>query len=100
MIKNKKKYFIVGIVFIVIVTTLYLPQCSRILGELGGFCGYSTGEYCENNNDCTRSGCSGEVCQSKSSLGGGTICEARECYDWKKYNLECGCVNNKCQWSK
>jgi eight-cysteine-cluster-containing protein len=46
------------------------------------------------------SGCSGQVCQSKSEEPIYTTCEYRGCYNEQLYGLTCGCVNNECQWRK
>ncbi len=63
-----------------------------------GFCGWSTGALCTTDQDCTASGCSGQVCTSVASGGVMTTCEWRECYDSKAYNVSCACVNNQCIW--
>lgn len=62
------------------------------------FCGSSTYGTCENDNECTTGGCSGQVCQSTNEESIITTCEYRECYDASKYGLSCKCVKNKCQW--
>jgi len=62
------------------------------------FCGISTYGECNNDSDCITSGCSSQICQSKYEEPIFTTCEYRDCYDAKKYNLSCKCVNNKCQW--
>ncbi len=64
-----------------------------------GFCGSSSYESCNINSDCKMGGCSNQLCRSKSGDPVVTICDYKECYDSDKYNLECGCVDSKCQWS-
>jgi eight-cysteine-cluster-containing protein len=64
-----------------------------------GFCGTSTNGHCETDDDCKRAGCSGQVCQSTSEESIVTTCEYKECYDADAYDMNCGCVNNACQWS-
>ena len=63
------------------------------------FCGTSTYDSCETNNACVIGGCSSQVCQSKDTEPTFTTCEYRECYNAKAYNLECQCIENKCQWA-
>jgi eight-cysteine-cluster-containing protein len=62
------------------------------------FCGYSIEGYCESDQDCIRSGCSSEVCQSINQKKQNTLCVWKECYNPKRYSIECKCKNNKCQW--
>ncbi len=62
------------------------------------FCGRSTGGSCSADSDCKRGGCSREVCQSVDEETLITSCRWRDCYDPKKYNLRCGCVNGACEW--
>lgn len=67
--------------------------------EKDGFCGLSTFSYCEKDDDCKIGGCSGQVCMGiNENLF--TTCEYRSCYDYRKYQMECKCFNNKCQWIK
>ena len=63
-----------------------------------GFCGTSTYGKCQKDSDCISGGCSSQVCQSRSEESIITTCEWRECYNAKTYNLECKCLNQKCQW--
>jgi len=62
------------------------------------FCGTSTYGTCQKDSDCISGGCSGQLCQSRLEEPLGTTCEWRECYNAKSYNLECKCLNQKCQW--
>jgi len=64
------------------------------------FCGSSSYGPCNIDSDCRAGGCSSQVCRSKSEDAMITICDYRECYDASKYNLECKCVDNGCQWAK
>jgi len=63
------------------------------------FCGTSTYGSCEINSDCKIGGCSSSVCQSKNEEDSITTCEYKDCYNNKKYNMQCVCKNNKCQWN-
>jgi len=63
------------------------------------FCGSSSYGSCNIDSDCRAGGCSGQLCRSNSEDPMVTICDYKECYDASKYNLECGCVDSKCQWS-
>ena len=62
------------------------------------FCGTSTEAVCQVNSDCVTGGCSGQICQGVNEEGTITTCEALACYNAKKYNVQCGCFNEKCQW--
>jgi len=62
------------------------------------FCGRSTHGECFVDSDCTTDGCSGEVCRSTNEESIVTICMFRECYRAEAYGMQCGCVNNECQW--
>jgi len=64
------------------------------------FCGFSTYGYCMSDSDCVMGGCSNQICQSKNEEPIITTCEFKECYNYKKYNLKCRCIDNKCQWSQ
>jgi len=61
----------------------------------GGFCGWSDYGQCDSDDDCLRSGCSGQVCGSQDHI---TTCEWRDCYNPEPYGLSCGCVRNQCRW--
>jgi|GEM_PF-1210148 eight-cysteine-cluster-containing protein len=63
-----------------------------------GFCGFSTYGECVTDRDCMVGGCSGQVCQSKFEEPVITTCEWKECYDTEKYDVQCRCIENKCQW--
>lgn len=64
------------------------------------FCGQSTGGDCQSDADCIAGGCSSQVCSSKSEGPIITTCEWRECYQSELFGVQCGCVENKCQWHK
>jgi len=68
---------------------------SRVEVRTDGFCGWSDYGHCDSDNDCLRSGCSGQVCGVE---GHSTTCEWRECYNPEPYDLQCGCKDNECQW--
>ncbi|MFH1126546.1 MAG: eight-cysteine-cluster domain-containing protein [archaeon] len=65
----------------------------------GEFCGTSTDGPCSTDSDCTKGGCSGQVCQSIKEKSAITTCEYRECYNARNYNLACRCTDSKCRWS-
>lgn len=65
--------------------------------EQGNFCGSSTYSECSIDTDCKIGGCSGQICGAEERIV--TTCEYRDCYNAKAYNLECKCVDLKCQWS-
>ncbi len=54
---------------------------------------------CITNNDCITGGCSGTICQSKDAEPIFTTCEYPPEYACYK-QIECKCINNKCQWDK
>jgi len=87
----------VGKNFSVIFVTLEGKR--RVLLPKTGFCGFSTYGYCRSDTDCIVSGCSGQVCSSKNESIF-TTCEWKECYDSRRFGLECRCVSNACQWVK
>ena len=68
--------------------------------DLGGFCGESTKGSCNTDEDCVSAGCSGQICQSIDEESLITTCEFLECYNQEFYGVSCGCVNNKCQWTR
>ncbi len=70
---------------------------SFILSPNVKFCGWSTYGKCNSDEDCMRSGCSGQVCQSKFEEPIITTCEWLDCYDAMKFNVACKCVDGKCQ---
>jgi len=72
----------------------------KVTESIEDFCGSSTYGSCTSDSDCITGGCSGQVCQSKNEEKVITTCEMRDCYDARKYNLNCKCLDNKCQWSK
>ncbi len=84
---------------ILIATLLLVSACTVIPEEQEPFCGSSTEGFCNENQDCSRAGCSLQVCQSQFQEPITTTCEWEECYNHLDYDLECGCVNNQCQWN-
>lgn len=63
------------------------------------FCGTSSEDPCETNEDCITGGCSGSICQSKNTEPTFTTCEYRDCYNAEAYKMECKCAENKCKWN-
>ncbi|MBM3209096.1 eight-cysteine-cluster domain-containing protein [Candidatus Shapirobacteria bacterium] len=74
------------------------PSSSPIPTET--FCGSSSLGKCAVDKDCLAGGCSGQICGTKNEGGRFTTCEWRDCYEARKYGLECKCIDKKCQWSK
>lgn len=74
------------------------PTQTQIANPAEEFCGSSSLAACKINSDCQAGGCSGQVCQAKDSELAISTCEWKDCYDAKKFNLECKCVEEKCQW--
>jgi len=68
--------------------------------ESQGFCGSSTYGECSFDFNCVKSGCSGQICQSKNEEPMVSICLHRDCYDAKAYQLRCKCAGGECQWSR
>lgn len=79
------------------VSTIELKEWAK--SSVQKFCGVSTNEPCETNDDCKAGGCSGHICQSASTPPKITTCEFKECYVARNYGKECLCLENKCQWS-
>ena len=70
---------------------------ANIAYGLEEFCGWSTEKFCESDSQCMRNGCSGEVCSGIYEAIA-TPCWWFDCFDWRKYDLTCGCHEGKCQW--
>lgn len=82
-----------------LVGILYL-HFRKPVPQTENFCGSSSFGKCALDKDCLPGGCSGQICQAKNEKAVFTSCEWRDCYEAKKYNLECKCIEDKCQWSK
>ncbi|HDN83349.1 MAG TPA: eight-cysteine-cluster domain-containing protein, partial [Candidatus Altiarchaeales archaeon] len=54
----------------------------------------STYGKCKTDEDCYKSGCSGEICQSKFEEPQYSICIARPLPE----NFYCKCIDGRCQW--
>ncbi len=76
---------------------LFSGRCSK---DGADFCGQSTYGKCSNSSDCMTDGCSGQICRSKQDEALATDCQIKECYNNKKYGLDCKCNDNQCQWGK
>jgi len=61
--------------------------------------GQSTNGSCLKQSDCTVTGCSSEICQSKKEETRLSVCIFREDTPQSMGYL-CGCVNQRCSWSK
>ena len=59
----------------------------------------TTEAECTTDEDCITGGCSGTICQSKNVEPIMTTCEFLPQYACYK-QIECRCINNKCQWDK
>ncbi len=53
---------------------------------------------CKSDSDCVIGGCSGTLCHKKGE-NIFTTCEYLPEYECYK-QIECGCINNKCEWDK
>jgi eight-cysteine-cluster-containing protein len=62
------------------------------------FCGSSTFDSCASDSDCTKGGCSGQICEGVNLEGLGTTCEYKDCYNAVKYSKLCRCEDFECQW--
>ncbi|MFA4952818.1 MAG: eight-cysteine-cluster domain-containing protein [Candidatus Pacearchaeota archaeon] len=87
-------FLVFGSIFFLPVIFAYSSDSSE---NSGGFCGTSTKGYCNYNSDCKIGGCSGQVCENRTQSST-TTCEYLDCYNKVKYNMNCGCFNNKCKW--
>jgi len=76
--------------------TVAAALCLALTG-CGPFCGSSTLAPCESHDECTRGGCSGQICGHVTEEMVST-CEYRECFEADRYLLECGCVQGECRW--
>lgn len=73
-------------------------RCAAVPSPGTEFCGGSTSGFCSSSDDCVKGGCSSQVCQSKNEESAITTCEYKECYNPDIYNLECKCIDSKCEW--
>ena len=62
------------------------------------FCGWSTYARCKSDEQCVQDGCNGEVCKGFKERPIITACIILPCADNEAYGMECGCVENQCQW--
>lgn len=107
--KNKKLLYGILIVVLLMAGIILCRTFTEIIPPIEpepseepkeGFCGQSTYGKCLTDLDCTKEGCSGEVCQSKNEESIITPCVFRECYNAETYSMQCKCVNEQCQWYK
>jgi len=84
MISDMRKWMFLGL-------CIFLIGCAQQIelppGEMA----------CREDTDCTKSGCSGTICQSKNDPLIVTTCEWLDEYTCYR-EVDCGCVNNKCIW--
>ncbi len=74
-----------------------LTKSDVVQPTLPEFCGNSTFAECKEDADCKIGGCSGEICGGiRENLV--SICVYKDCYNREKFNVQCRCVNNRCQW--
>lgn len=97
---SKKLIWGALVIIVLLVGILYLHFRKTAFPITENFCGSSSFGKCALDKDCVAGGCSGQTCQSANEGADFSICEWRDCYDAKKYNLKCRCIENKCQWSK
>lgn len=84
-----------------VTVTTVIPEKEQVYdGQSEAFCGWSTFGRCSCNSDCKTAGCSQEVCMSAVEGPIITIGERRQCFDARKYNLNCSCLRGKCMWAK
>jgi eight-cysteine-cluster-containing protein len=110
MIKNKKLFYgiLIIIILIIVGTSLFLinnlivmsPIKEMIPEEERGYYGFSTFNQCQNNNDCFVSGCNSEICQSRFEETRFSICILPDRSTPSQLGYGCGCHLNKCQWIK
>jgi hypothetical protein len=63
------------------------------------FCGRSSYAYCTDNEQCIPSGCGEQLCGAwTEAREPPETCKTKDCYNAKKYNLECVCYKSLCQW--
>ena len=98
--------------------------CTILCGDpesKDNFCGTSTLDNCEEDNDCVTGGCHGFICMG---IDGSEFrdtepsfymdeegqlhenmdyrysdCEVLDCEDASAYNLRCKCEDNQCRWN-
>ena len=63
------------------------------------FCGRSSFAYCTASEQCVPSGCGNQMCGANNEYKKQSIfCKTKTCFNATKYNLECTCYKNLCQW--
>jgi eight-cysteine-cluster-containing protein len=60
-------------------------------------CGASAAAECSSDSDCSKQGCSGQLCKARSDNPVMTTCEYRAEYDCLNM-VDCGCTGGKCGW--
>lgn len=109
----KKKILLIILIIAVlglIITTIFIQKNKQIqdpgIGYIENdifdddiFCGSSLYSECEQDSDCKIGGCSSQLCGSQAAVDNMmSSCEFRPCYDHTRFDLNCGCKNNICQW--
>ena len=94
----KKWYFWVILILAVMIAIKIINP--TLMSNKSEFCGESTLAYCSTDENCFETGCSSEVCASKSQSVITTDCVWRTCYNEEMYGLSCQCISNQCQWSE
>ena len=79
--------------------SLSQPLALSVVGavDLGAFCGWSSGESCGADTDCTRAGWMGQVCiasRSATTLAATYL----SCSDPVPSGAHCGCTSGVCAW--
>ena len=55
-------------------------------------------DYCQDDNDCSKTGCSNTLCRSKTDVPVATTCEWHNSYQCYR-DVKCACIDNKCQFA-
>ena len=97
-IKIIKQWWFWVIILLLALITIKLFYPDKWIVPKPVFCGESTHAYCSTDDDCFETGCSNEVCASRSQGKTQTSCFWRTCYNNERFDLTCQCINDECQW--
>ena len=103
MSMKQNKTFLIVILLLVLGSFMF-SSCRPIQNnekpEIGinDSCLISTHGSCNNDSECIRDGCSGEVCRSVHEEPVITTCVYKPCYDLAFKTSKCSCTPSGCEW--
>jgi hypothetical protein len=73
------------------------PVVTSGAADLAGFCGWTLGEGCQDDADCSRGGSFGQVCALVASSSS-PAAPVLACSDPVRFGAHCGCQSGTCAW--